>query len=141
MWLLSYNFQFLGESPTYTLDEDTHPGTRAIGVSHTACKDEFRRNLRRHVWSVPGILFNVHIEEKVPMDFKLYCYETNLPNFAFYSQKSERKNDSREMYISSVVLKEPHVRCSSTLVGVCCGGLQVIRGHPVFIPGSQLARG
>ena len=25
---------------------------RAIGVSHTACKDEFRRNLRSHSWSV-----------------------------------------------------------------------------------------
>ena len=25
---------------------------RAIGVSHTACKDEFRRNLRPHSWSV-----------------------------------------------------------------------------------------
>ena len=25
---------------------------RAIGVSHTACKDEFRRNLRSHNWSV-----------------------------------------------------------------------------------------
>ena len=24
---------------------------RAIGVSHTACKDEFRRNLRSHSWS------------------------------------------------------------------------------------------
>ena len=24
----------------------------AIGVSHTACKDEFRRNLRSHSWSV-----------------------------------------------------------------------------------------
>ena len=23
-----------------------------IGVSHTACKDEFRRNLRSHSWSV-----------------------------------------------------------------------------------------
>ena len=25
---------------------------RAIGASHTACKDEFRRNLRSHSWSV-----------------------------------------------------------------------------------------
>ena len=25
--------------------EDTRPETRAIGVSHTACKDEFRQNL------------------------------------------------------------------------------------------------
>ena len=28
---------------------------RAIGVSHTACKDEFRRNLRSHSWSVFSI--------------------------------------------------------------------------------------
>ena len=30
----------------------THPAIRAIGVSHTACKDEFRRNLPSHRWSV-----------------------------------------------------------------------------------------
>ena len=30
------------ESPTYILDEDTQPVIRAIGVSHTAYKDEFR---------------------------------------------------------------------------------------------------
>ena len=29
-----------------------HPVIRAIGVSHTACKDEFRRNIRSHSWSV-----------------------------------------------------------------------------------------
>ena len=32
--------------------EDTQLVMRAIGVSHTACKDEFRRNLRSHSWSV-----------------------------------------------------------------------------------------
>ena len=41
-----------GESPTCILNEDTHPVIRAIGVSHTACKDEFRQNLRSHSWSV-----------------------------------------------------------------------------------------
>ena len=41
-----------GKSPTYILDEDTHPVKRAIGVSHTACKDDFRRNVRSHSWSV-----------------------------------------------------------------------------------------
>ena len=25
---------------------------RAIEISRTACKDEFRRNLRSHIWSV-----------------------------------------------------------------------------------------
>ena len=28
---------------TYILNEDTPPVIRAIGVSHTACKDEFRQ--------------------------------------------------------------------------------------------------
>ena len=28
---------------TYILNEDTQPVIRAIGVSHTACKDEFRQ--------------------------------------------------------------------------------------------------
>ena len=41
-----------GESPTNILNEDTHPVIRAIGVSHTACKDELRQNLRSHSWSV-----------------------------------------------------------------------------------------
>ena len=34
------------------LNEDTQLVMRAIGASHTACKDEFRRNLRSHSWSV-----------------------------------------------------------------------------------------
>ena len=33
---------------TYILYEDTQPVIRAIGVSHTACKDEFRQNIRSH---------------------------------------------------------------------------------------------
>ena len=33
-------------------NEDTQPVIRAIGVSHTACKDEFRQNIRSHSWSV-----------------------------------------------------------------------------------------
>ena len=37
--------------PTYILNEDTQPAIRAIGVSHTACKDEFRLNIRSHSWS------------------------------------------------------------------------------------------
>ena len=38
--------------PIYILNEDTQPVIRAIGVSHTACKDEFRQNIRSHSWSV-----------------------------------------------------------------------------------------
>ena len=41
-----------GESPTYILNEDTQPVIRAIGVSHTACKDEFRQNIWPHSWNV-----------------------------------------------------------------------------------------
>ena len=44
--------QLQGESPTYILNEDTQPVIRAIGVSHTACKDELRQNIRSHSWSV-----------------------------------------------------------------------------------------
>ena len=39
-------------APAYILNKDTQLVMRAIGVSHTACKDEFRRNLRSHSWSV-----------------------------------------------------------------------------------------
>ena len=41
-----------GESPLYILNQDTRPVIRAIGVSHTACKDEFRQNIRSHRYSV-----------------------------------------------------------------------------------------
>ena len=50
--LIATLLQLQGESPTYILNEDTQPVIRAIGVSHTACKDEFRQNLRSHCWSV-----------------------------------------------------------------------------------------
>ena len=38
-----------------------------IGVSHTACKDEFRRNLRSHSWSI--------------LSFFLICYICLLFSF------------------------------------------------------------
>ena len=44
------------ESPTYILDEDTQSATRAIGVSHTAGKDESGQNIRSHSWSVFQLL-------------------------------------------------------------------------------------
>ena len=37
---------------TYILNEDTQPVIRAIVVSHTACKYEFRQSIRSHRWSV-----------------------------------------------------------------------------------------
>ena len=44
--------QLQGESPTYILNEHTQPVIRAIGVSHTGCKYEFRQNIRPHRSSV-----------------------------------------------------------------------------------------
>ena len=49
-----------GESRTYILNEDTQPVIRAIGVSHTACKDEFRQNIRSHSWSVFSLIYFIH---------------------------------------------------------------------------------
>ena len=49
---------------------DTYPVVRAIGVSHTACKYEFRRNLRYHSWSVFLFLF-----------FIFLLYTSFVPNF------------------------------------------------------------
>ena len=39
----SYTVWLQGESPTYILNEDTQPVIRAIEVSRTAYKDEFRQ--------------------------------------------------------------------------------------------------
>ena len=44
-----------GKGMRYTL-VNTQPVIRAIGVSHTACEDEFRRNLRSHSCSVFSFL-------------------------------------------------------------------------------------
>ena len=39
----------------------THPVKRAIGVSHTACKDEFRQNLLSHTAGVYSYFYNIFI--------------------------------------------------------------------------------
>ena len=44
----SVHMELQRESPTYILNEDKQPVMRAIGVSHTACKDEFRQHFRSH---------------------------------------------------------------------------------------------
>ena len=36
---------------------------RAIGVAHTARKDEFRRNLRSHSWGVSSFLYHIFMSE------------------------------------------------------------------------------
>ena len=44
---------------------------RAIGVSHTACKDEFRQNLRSHTWSV-FLYFIVYLLKLVaPVEYQV----------------------------------------------------------------------
>ena len=67
--------QLQGESPTYILDEDTQPVTRAIGVSHTACKDEFRQNLRFHSWSAFSI-FIIYYDQATDTEGPEDQYET-----------------------------------------------------------------
>ena len=66
---LMVTLQLQGESPTYILYEDTQPVLRAIGVSHTACKDEFPQNIRSHsCWSVFSffIIFNIIYQGNPP---------------------------------------------------------------------------
>ena len=54
-----------GDSPTYTLNEETHPVIRAIGVSHTACEDEFQPSLPSHgSWSI-FVSFIIYIYKKL----------------------------------------------------------------------------
>ena len=44
------------------MNEDTQPAIRAIGASHTACKYEFRQNLRSHSWMECIFMFcNIYI--------------------------------------------------------------------------------
>ena len=59
---------------------------RAIEVSHTACKDEFRRNLRSHSWSVFSF-FIINISLSVVINFFLFsavillCTHTSINCF------------------------------------------------------------
>ena len=50
-----------GSCRAISLMRDTHPIIRALGISHTACKYEFRRNLRSHTSSV-FLFFIIRIE-------------------------------------------------------------------------------
>ena len=61
--------QLQGELPTYILNEDTQPVIRAIGESHTACKDELRQDNRSHRRSV---FFFVIIYYREPVPFSSY---------------------------------------------------------------------
>ena len=59
-----------GESPTYILNEDTQPVIRAIGVSHTTCKDKFRQNIRSPSWSV-YFFYNIYL---VYLHYNGWCW-------------------------------------------------------------------
>ena len=49
---------------SYILNEDTQPVIRAIGVSHTACKYEFRQDIRSHSWMEECIfIFIIYVVE------------------------------------------------------------------------------
>ena len=53
---------------------------RAIGVSHTACKDEFRRILRSHSWSVFSFIYkNKHYQAGDIKGFLLAATVTFVP--------------------------------------------------------------
>ena len=62
--------QVQGESPTYLLTENTHPVIRATEVSHTACKDEFRRNL---IFDLPGGVYFYFYNNGSRRHFALVC--------------------------------------------------------------------
>ena len=61
--IMRVNVKTTTTTTTTTLNEDTHLVIGAIGVTHAACKDEFRRNPRSHSWSVfrsnPGTMCSV----------------------------------------------------------------------------------
>ena len=91
----SYTVVERGVADLYIPNEDTQPVIRAIGVSHTACKDEFRQNLRSHSWSVFSffILRNVSVRNNVPKNvfhvgiFPVLSKPPNLPGEALFKVK------------------------------------------------------
>ena len=55
-------------------NEVTQPVIRAIGVSHTACKDEFRQHLRSHSWMECIFIFIIIYKIGIPSPWIcLYC--------------------------------------------------------------------
>ena len=53
---------------------------RAIGVSHTACKDEFRRNLRSHSWSVFSFFIIYEFRQISDLTAGVYSYFYSIPS-------------------------------------------------------------
>ena len=99
---------------TNILNEDTQPVIRAIGVSHTACKDEFRQNIRSHSWRV----------------FTLFIIEAAIPGRSLISRTTMTWSEAPNLLLSltskSAHLNFPvypnHVetRASVTVCGKYC---------------------
>ena len=60
---------------TYILNEDTQPVIRAIGVSHTACTDDFRR---RNLDLTAGVYFYFIIKHAEGCPYTADTYTTWL---------------------------------------------------------------
>ena len=85
--------------PTYILVEDTQPVVRAIGVSHTACKDEFRQNLRSHSWSVFSF-FTTYSDILCSCD--VLCVMREPGNKVFTKKRPKRQTGTPPLLLSFV---------------------------------------
>ena len=85
--LKSYTVVLRGVADLYVVDEDTQPVIRAIGVSHTACEDEFRRSLGSHSWMGCCSIFIIYTPEYIYRPQK--CpFRLNEVNFVFQASSS-----------------------------------------------------
>ena len=85
---------------------------RAIGVSHTACEDEFRRNLRSHSWSVFSFFIILYISLSA-LAFFFFFYPPadgekesfSLPHFRVFSYAScvDLTSVLKESYRGSII--------------------------------------
>ena len=94
--IAEWSFFRLHQSRLYIyiyLNEDTQLVMRAIGVSHTACKDEFRRNLRSHSWGV----FSLFIIYGIVIFQRPYCRERFVACISTVRRKST-KEESAELF-------------------------------------------
>ena len=98
LWVIHTIYCMLIYYNIYILDGDTQPVPRATGVSHTACKDEFRQNLRSHSWSVFFFLEKTEMPHVVMHLFKQSAGELEFhdgknifsPNMIKWANYSER---------------------------------------------------
>ena len=67
----------------YILNEDTQPVIRAIGVSHTTCKDEVRQNIRSHSWMECISFFLINTWYLVLLIVPMELVRVNIDNKKF----------------------------------------------------------